>query len=127
MKPTVNILPATVADGNGVPIATKDVPQAIVLVVPSSFILNNNLSKLLGDPVIEILEIPVAKAVILTASYKSVLTAGVAELTILYTLGKILAVKVVAVALPNIGVWNVGVLENTKDPVPVSSVITPAN
>ena len=34
---------------------------------------------------------------------------------------------VVAVATPNIGVTNVGVLANTSAPDPVSSEITPAN
>ena len=33
----------------------------------------------------------------------------------------------VAVATPNTGVTNVGVLANTRAPVPVSSLITPAS
>ena len=33
----------------------------------------------------------------------------------------------VAVAAPSTGVINVGVLANTNEPVPVSSLITPAN
>ena len=36
-------------------------------------------------------------------------------------------VKSPDVGMPNIGVTNVGLVANTKDPVPVSSLITPLN
>lgn len=99
MNNTVNTLLITVVVGNATPFASKEDHRVIALAVPSSLILNINLSKLFGVPVrlVVIEVIAVASAVIVTASQLSVLIVGVALLVILVTLGTILLLVSVSV------------------------------